>query len=73
MYIKEAKVKQQETSLYHVTFYKKYLQNLRYNVKHETCILHLINFAWNSIILQLHIVLEEQGVVFFLYLLDKIC
>ena len=29
--------------------------------------MHLINFAWNSIILQLDIVLEEQGVGFFIY------
>ena len=53
--------------MYHVTFYKKYVQNVRYNVEHEACILHLINFAWSSIILQPDIVLEEQGVGFFIY------
>ena len=45
MYIR-VKVKQQETTglvvwLYHVTLYKKYLQNLIYIVK-QACILHLI-------------------------------
>ena len=52
----------------HVTFYKKYLQNLRYNIK-QSCIFHLILLGNSS---NLILSFKNRGNVFFFFKPQKI-